>query len=264
MHVAIFVDDLLVSSVHASDGERFLKNMNQHKTGGTPWKVRNLGRPKQFLGLEVRWNRYGVKLTHTAMIERLVERFNVCKHAVHTPMVAGKTLEPSDAAKDKPDATEYRSITGTISFIAGSARPDCAYIAKELARNLSNPSAEHMRAAKRCAQYLYTTRYDGVTYDRRMSHQPIAYCDADFANQITNRRSTSGKAIMLYGAAVLWSSRQQPTVALQSRYAKVHQSTHFLISFRHVRAKIGPMASQVAPHVLQLLAGPWGLFRSGW
>jgi hypothetical protein len=47
---------------------------------------------------------------------------------------------------------------------------------------------------------------------------------------------------------------------LQSRHAKVYQSTHFLISFRHVRAKIGPMASQVAPHVLQLLAGPWGLF----
>ena len=51
---------------------------------------------------------------------------------------------------------------------------------------------------------------------------------------------------------------------IQSRHAKVQQSRAFLISFAHVRAKIGPMASQVAPHVLQLLTGPWGLFRSGW
>ena len=51
---------------------------------------------------------------------------------------------------------------------------------------------------------------------------------------------------------------------VQSRHAKVTQLWAFLISFRHVPAKIGPMASEVAPHVLQLLAGSWGLFRSGW
>ena len=43
MHVAVFVDDLLVSSVHASDDERFFTNINKHKTGTSPWKVRNLG-----------------------------------------------------------------------------------------------------------------------------------------------------------------------------------------------------------------------------
>jgi hypothetical protein len=181
MHVAVFVDGLLVSSVHASDGERFFSNMNKHKTGSSPWKVRNLGRPTNFLGLEINWNKYGVKLTHVKMIERLVERFHVCKEAVHTPMTAGKTLEPYEFADNKArllmpsgdatadahaavssgnattpsgnaptssgnatrDATitDYRSITGTIAFIAGSARPECSYVAKELARNLSAPTA---------------------------------------------------------------------------------------------------------------------------
>ena len=103
---------------------------------------------------------------------------------------------------------------------SAGCRPDVAFIAKELCRNLSNPSHMHMRAAKRCVQYLYHTRYDGLTYDRRMSGTPQAYADADFANQLSNRRSTSGRAIMLYGAVVMWSSRQQRTVALSTAEAE--------------------------------------------
>ena len=65
--------------------------------------------------------------------------------------------------------------------------------------------------------------------------------------------------------SVLVASRSEDSVqCIQSRHAKVSQSRAFSISFRHVRAKIGPMASQVALHVFQLLAGPWGLFQGGW
>ena len=104
-------------------------------------------------------------------------------------------------------------------------RPDVAFIAKELSRNLSNPPHGHMRAAKRAVQYLHTTRYDGLNYDRRMSHVPQGYADADFANQLSNRRSTSGRVIMLNGASVMWASRQQRTVALATAEAEVTSLT---------------------------------------
>jgi hypothetical protein len=105
-------------------------------------------------------------------------------------------------------------------MVSAGCRPAVAFIAKELRRNLSNPSHQHMRAAKRAVQYLYTTRYDGLTFDRRMSGTPQAYADADFASQLSNRRSTSGKVILLYGAAIMWSSRQQRTVALSTAEAE--------------------------------------------
>ena len=76
--------------------------------------------------------------------------------------------------------------------------------------------------AKRVVQYLYTTRYDGLTFDRRSCSTPIGYADADFANQLSNRRSTTGKAILLYGSAVVWSSRQQRTVALSTAEAEYY------------------------------------------
>ena len=156
------------------------------------------------------------------MIERLVKRFNVTATPVHSPMLASTTLVPMDHADSKPDATEFRSIAGTINFIANSTRPDCAYVAKELCRNLSNPSNADMRAAKRAAQYLYTTRYDGFTFDRRCSNQPTGYADADFANQLSNRRSTTGRIVMLYVSAIVWSLRQQKTVTLSTAEAKYY------------------------------------------
>ena len=151
---------------------------------------------------------------------------------------------------NQPNHTDYRSIVGTISFIAGSARPECSYVAKELARNLSNPTADHMRAAKRCAQYMYTTRYDGVTYDQRMSHEPIAYCDADFANQLSNRRSTTGRVIMLYGAAIVWSSRQQRTVALstaEAEYYALGDLGRDIVWVRRLMADLGPSLTRLTP-----------------
>jgi hypothetical protein len=224
--VAIYVDDLLLSSSDPQIAKDFIKTMNEHKTLGPEWKVKNMGRPTHFLGLEINWNKYGVKLTHTKMIERLAQRFRVSTAPVWTPMLAHTTLEPNDDADTKPDHHEYRSIVGSLNYMSShGCRPDVAFVSKELSRNLSNPSHGHMRAAKRAASYLYTTRYDGLNFDRRMSHVPQGFADADFANQLSNRRSTSGRVIMLYGAAVMWSARQQRSVALSTAEAEIASLT---------------------------------------
>jgi hypothetical protein len=117
-----------------------------------------------------------------------------------------------------------------------------AYAAKELCRNLSNPSQKDMKAAKRVAQYLYTTRFDGLTFDRRCSAEPVGYADADFANQLSNRRSTTGRLILMYGSAVCWSSRQQRTVALstaEAEYYALGDLGRDVVWFRQLMADLG-------------------------
>ena len=225
--------------------------MNKMKTFGSAWQVKNLGRPKHFLGLEINWHKFGVKLTQTKMIERLAERFKVSTHPIHSPMVAHNTLEPEDHAESKPDHSDYRSICGSINYLAShGCRPDVAFSAKELSRNLSNPSNAHMRAAKRCVQYLYTTRHEGLNYDRRKNHSPQGYADADFANQLSNRRSTSGRVIMMYGAAIMWSSRQQRTVALSTAEAEINSLLELgkdVIWLRRILAEFGTPVSGPTP-----------------
>ena len=67
MVVAIYVDDLLFSVANRRLADDFIANMNTHKTLSATWKVKNMGRPSHFLGIEINWHRFGVKLTHTKM-----------------------------------------------------------------------------------------------------------------------------------------------------------------------------------------------------
>ena len=105
-------------------------------------------------------------------------------------------------------------------YIQSSTRPDISFAVKELSRYLSNPSWAHMHAADRLLHYLHTTRAVGLTYDARVSDDLSSFSDADWAGQLDNRRSTSGRVHMLSGAAVMWSSRQQRCVSLSSAEAE--------------------------------------------
>ena len=75
--VCIYVDDLLVSSANDDVGNRFIDNISKMKTFGSEWQVKNLGRPRHFLGLEINWTHWGVRLTQTKMIERMRACFKV-------------------------------------------------------------------------------------------------------------------------------------------------------------------------------------------
>jgi hypothetical protein len=50
--------------------------------------------------------------------------------------------------------------------------------------------------------------------------QLAGYTDADWAGNATDRRSTSGYAFSIGSAAIAWSSKKQPTVALSSTEAE--------------------------------------------
>ena len=48
----------------------------------------------------------------------------------------------------------------------------------------------------------------------------MAYSDADWAGNPDDRRSTSGRICMLNGAAIMWASRAQKSVALSTAEAE--------------------------------------------
>ena len=50
--------------------------------------------------------------------------------------------------------------------------------------------------------------------------QLVGYTDVDWAGNAADRRSTSGYTFSLESAAIAWSSKKQPTVALSSTEAE--------------------------------------------
>jgi hypothetical protein len=53
----------------------------------------------------------------------------------------------------------------------------------------------------------------------------VGYCDADWAGDLEDRRSTIGFVFMMGGGAISWSSKRQPTIALSTTKVEYMTST---------------------------------------
>ncbi len=53
----------------------------------------------------------------------------------------------------------------------------------------------------------------------------VGYCDADWAGDLKDRRSTIGFVFMMGGEAISWSNKRQPTIVLSTTKAEYMAST---------------------------------------
>ena len=71
------------------------------------------------------------------------------------------------------------------------------------------------------------------------------YTDADWASSISDRRSTSGFMFSFGSAAITWSSKKQPTVALSSIEAEYRGAAVAPCEVAWLRTLLGDLGVQV-------------------
>ena len=96
-------------------------------------------------------------------------------------------------------------------------RPDISYAVGMLSRALNKPNKRLIDEAKRVLTYLVLTKDLGLRYMRNAPIRMYGMTDSDW----TTRRSTSGFAFFLAGAAIAYLSKKQPTIALSSTEAEI-------------------------------------------
>jgi hypothetical protein len=139
---------------------------------------------------------------------------------VKTPM--SERLVKSDVLdSDFP----YHGVIGSLMYLMVGTRPDLAVAVSELSRYLEKPSPQHVIAAKRVLRYLVGTKDYKMTFDGNLPLQPTAYADADYANDLETRRSTSGYLIQSCGGSIIWKSKSQPVVALSTTKAEYYAAS---------------------------------------
>jgi hypothetical protein len=114
-------------------------------------------------------------------------------------------------------------------------RPDLAVTISTLSQFLANPSKEHQQAAKRALRYLQGSKNYGITLGQTQgilseqlqyeAGQLHGYVDASYAQNLVDRRSTTGYVFMLGNGPISWTSKRQPTVALSSCEAEYMAET---------------------------------------
>ena len=109
----------------------------------------------------------------------------------------------------------YRQLVASLNYLT-TIRPEISYSVSILSQLLAKPCETHWKAAKQVLRYLTGTVNFGLLYTDVYDVQLGGYFDSDWAENLDDRKSTSGYAFDIGLGAVSWSNKKQPTVSLSS------------------------------------------------
>ena len=106
------------------------------------------------------------------------------------PSVEGQAIIKMNEIDTRMKNRPYRSLVGSLLYVATGTRPDIAYAVCQLSSHLEFPHEEHWNAAIQVLRYLKTTKSKGICYEGVSGNlQLCAYTDANWASDKCNRRS---------------------------------------------------------------------------
>jgi len=181
----IYVDDMIFGSTNASLCKEFSKLMQDE------FEMSMMGELKFFLGIQVNQSKDKVSVHQTKYFNELLKKFKFenCK-VMNTPMHPTCTLSKEDTGS-KVDQKLYRGMIGSLLYLTAS-RPDILFSVFLCARFQSDPRESHLTAVKRIFRYLKGTINLGLLHRKSFDYKLVGFCDADYAGDRIERKSTSG------------------------------------------------------------------------
>jgi hypothetical protein len=134
-----------------------------------------------------------------------------------SPCISGSQLSKFDG-DPLSNPTPYCHIVGALQYCT-LTRPAIAFTVNQLCQFLHVPTTTHMTAAKQVLCYLKGT-LDHSLYYTKGSLQLNAFCDADWANALDDRRSTIGVGVFLGPCLISWTAKKYAVVSHSSTEAK--------------------------------------------
>ena len=148
--IVVYVDDIIFGSNEKSMNQNFASVMQQE------FEMSLLGELTYFLGLQVQQTKYGIFLSQTKYLKKILKKYGMQdSKPVCTPMVIGCSLSSNDelVAIHQPI---YRSMIGSLLYLTGT-RPDIMHAVGIVGRFQANPKESHLQVARRIFKYLQGT-----------------------------------------------------------------------------------------------------------
>jgi hypothetical protein len=169
------------------------------------FEMKDLGDLHFFLGMEVERDRAQCLLymNQIGYLKEFFKRFRMedCK-AIGVPFDPKTKLKKNVNKDDKMVKVGYQQVVGSLMYAMLCTRPDLAYPI-----SVANPGLEHWIAVKRIFRYLQGTLQFKLRFGGLSPQDVVGYCDADWAGDLEDRRSTTGFVFMMGGEATSWSSK---------------------------------------------------------
>ena len=108
---------------------------------------------------------------------------------------------------------------------------------------MTKPGPQHWQGIKRVLRYVKGTKNYGLYFDcsKGQNFNLYGYSDADWAGDISTRKSKSGYIFKLGGTAISWKSKRQSMVALLSTETEYVALRHTAQEFFWLRRLLASM-----------------------
>ncbi|BBH06529.1 ABC-2 type transporter family protein [Prunus dulcis] len=214
----IYVDDMIITG----NDKQEISQLQDYLA--TEFEMKDLGGLKYFLGIEVARSQQGIFLSQRKYVLDLLTDIGMldCKPA-DTPIVQNHHLGeyPDQVPTNKE---RYQRLVGRLIYLSHT-RPDIAYAVSVVSQFMHSPSEDHMNAVLRILRYLKSAPGKGLMFSKHGHLNIDGYSDADWAGNVTDRKSTSGYFTFVGGNLVTWRSKKQNVVALSSAEAEFRGMT---------------------------------------
>jgi hypothetical protein len=220
---AVHVDDFLIVSSSPEASQSFKEELK------SLWTISDLGEARFCVGIAISRDRANrlVSISQTALIDRIILQFGQADaDPISTPMdpSVAKSLtrpSPSDPPLSDSDSHElaripYRSLVGSLMYLAVGTRPDISFAVARLCQYLDCYRRTHWNAAIRVVRYLKSTRLLTLNLGGNPELDLVGFSDSSHADCPDTTRSTMGYCFSIGGAVSTWSSRRQKTVSNSS------------------------------------------------
>ena len=141
---------------------------------------------------------------------------------------------------------------GALQY-ATLTRPEFSYSVNKVCQFMSQPLESHWTAVKQILRYLKGTISHGLHLKPAVSSQPLsltALCDAGWASDVDDHRSTLGSAIFLGPNLISWWSRKQQVTAQSSTEAEYRSIAQTSAELTWIQALLMELQIPFTPPVI--------------
>ena len=121
--------------------------------------------------------------------QNILEEFNMqnCKPS-KTPAKNNLNFEVAQEDSVGVESHEFRSLVGSLIYLAKQTRPDVMWITNVLSRFMNDSTVEHFNAGNCVLRYLQHTKALGLIFPSTNNSTPVGETDADWSADVNDKQ----------------------------------------------------------------------------
>lgn len=165
------------------------------------FKMSMEGELKFFLCQQMKKINDGIFLSQTKFVRDIVSKFRLQESKPASTSISTSEKITKDLEEAEVDSTYYKSIIESLLYLITS-RPNIAFSVGACARYQVTLKESHLKEAKRIIRYVHETKEFGLWYPFDTTSKIVGYSNADWANDVGDRKTTSGGCFYISNSLV--------------------------------------------------------------